>query len=333
MASPNGNGNNANVSTKDNHAVGDNAFLNNNAAKGETGVHVSVDEQGNIVINVGDLLKNDPGSAEFLGLLDGKSLISDVGDVSFENGYHYADDAAFAGAGYEYDSANQTLTLSKAAAGALGLLDGSHDGFDYVIRMENGTYSTAHVGLTGLPGPDPQDPDPQDPDPQDPDPQDPGPQTTDTSHFPNGGEISYVTFYLKPTENNDYANFVDIHGKPNGDPGSPADSTPDGAYTIQVSFAPQDGMGTDLDNHFDQLYAMVLEKNLVLDMDKDGSLDAGWELLGVGIKTASTEESFYVLDHNPGADPFPSVPGDPANLSMELDVFYNFSDLNFNGWL
>jgi hypothetical protein len=69
-------------STKNNHAVGDNAFLHNNAAKGGD-VAATLHADGSVTIDVKALLGNDPGSATFVGLLNGKSLISAVGGVSF----------------------------------------------------------------------------------------------------------------------------------------------------------------------------------------------------------------------------------------------------------
>jgi hypothetical protein len=130
-------------SVKINQAVGNTAFLHNNTAKDDV-VAATVNGDGSVTIDARALLQNDPGSAAFVGLLHGTSLLSDVGGISFENGYHYADSTTLAG--YQYDAATGIVTLSAADALAMGIFAG--DGFDYVIRTASGTYGSAHVTLS-----------------------------------------------------------------------------------------------------------------------------------------------------------------------------------------
>ncbi|MDR0807772.1 MAG: hypothetical protein LBE86_01350, partial [Gemmobacter sp.] len=101
-------------------------------------------------------MANDPGSAAFVGLsytADGQEYVigSNLTEKQFTGDDHLASQDLLDG--YTYDAAHQTITLSADVALKLGLLSGNTDGFDYVIRMANGTYSEAHVTLTGLPDP------------------------------------------------------------------------------------------------------------------------------------------------------------------------------------
>lgn len=97
-------------STKENHLLNDTAAVYNNAAKDD--LICTMQTQ----FSIQDLLGNDPGSAAFVGFGDG-SLPSLPG-VTFDEG-------------------TQMLTVNWASV---------PNGFDYTIRMANGTYSTAHVG-------------------------------------------------------------------------------------------------------------------------------------------------------------------------------------------
>jgi hypothetical protein len=97
-------------STKDNHVFGDTAAVYNNAAKDDLVCTM------NTQFSVQDLLANDPGSAAFVGFGDGDDALP---------------------AGVSFDELTQMLTVDWGVVGSAG--------FDYTIRMANGTYSTAHV--------------------------------------------------------------------------------------------------------------------------------------------------------------------------------------------
>lgn len=97
-------------SEKDNHSIGDTAAVYNNAAKDDLICTLKTE------FSVQELMANDPGSAAFVGFGDGDDALP---------------------AGVSFDEATQMLTVDWALV---------PDGFDYTIRMANGTYSTAHVG-------------------------------------------------------------------------------------------------------------------------------------------------------------------------------------------
>ncbi|MDR0782031.1 MAG: hypothetical protein LBF16_15330 [Pseudomonadales bacterium] len=148
----NGNGNNGNgnsngnsdaVSTKDNHAVGDTAFQNNSAAK-DGAASIVVDYMaGTVSIDLHALLANEPGSAAFAGIVNGQTLVTDTAGISYTNGWS-------GNTSTSYSYGNEVISMSIADALSLGLLDTNGGGFDFVIRMANGTYSTAHASVTGL---------------------------------------------------------------------------------------------------------------------------------------------------------------------------------------
>ena len=98
-------------STKPNHLIGDTAASMNNAAKDDL-ICTLRDE-----LSVQDLMANDPGSAVFVGFGDGNDPLP---------------------AGIMFDPITEMLTVDWTVVGAAG--------FDYTVRMANGTYSTAHVG-------------------------------------------------------------------------------------------------------------------------------------------------------------------------------------------
>lgn len=97
-------------SIKENHIIGDTAALMNNAAKDDLICTLTSE------FSVQDLMANDPGSAVFVGFGDGDDAIPD---------------------GVAFDPLTEMLTVDWAVVGA--------GGFDYTVRMANGTYSTAHV--------------------------------------------------------------------------------------------------------------------------------------------------------------------------------------------
>lgn len=97
-------------SVKDNHEIGDTAAVYNNAAKDDLVCTMKTE------FSVQDLMANDPGSAAFVGFGDGDDPIP---------------------TGVAFNATTQMLTVDWALV---------PDGFDYTIRMANGTYSTAHVG-------------------------------------------------------------------------------------------------------------------------------------------------------------------------------------------
>lgn len=98
-------------SLKENHLIGDTAAVYNNAAKDDL-ICTLNDE-----FSVQDLMANDPGSAAFVGFGDGDDAVP---------------------AGVTFNEITQMLTVDWVVVGSAG--------FDYTIRMANGTYSTAHVG-------------------------------------------------------------------------------------------------------------------------------------------------------------------------------------------
>jgi hypothetical protein len=105
------------------HTIGDNAFLNNHAAQDDVVAPAAA------TIDISALLANDPGSAVFVGFYDPSHPGLTAG--------HTTGLTSLDGGGITWDGGH-TITFN----------DPTVTGFDYIVRMANGTFSTAHVTLT-----------------------------------------------------------------------------------------------------------------------------------------------------------------------------------------